>query len=145
MHKDITTCNIEVGWLVGFGFNSHLRQYLSLYRAVSQGKGGREERIDESKNVQTTTTRTYCKCSRPLPYCNPNCRTPQHWKFPSTIAPPDHPLCNIEKPGQKNRLGMVSNRLLGAGGLKLIILYWIQTLGLCICSGSKHLVRMKVS
>ena len=24
-------------------------------------------------------TRTYCKCSRPLPYCNPNCRTPRHW------------------------------------------------------------------
>ena len=41
----------------------------------------RRERIDESKNVQTTPTRNYCKCSRPLPYCNPNCRTPRHWKF----------------------------------------------------------------
>ena len=41
----------------------------------------RRERIDESKNVQTTPTRTYCKRSRPLPYCNPNCRTPRHWKF----------------------------------------------------------------
>ena len=42
------------------------------------------ERIDESKNIQTTPpppTRTYCKCSRPFPYCNPNCRTPRHWKF----------------------------------------------------------------
>ena len=39
------------------------------------------ERIDESKNVQTTPTRTYCKCSRPLPYCNPNGRTPRLWKF----------------------------------------------------------------
>ena len=37
--------------------------------------------IHESKNVQTTLTCTYCKCSRPLPYCNPNCRTPPHWKF----------------------------------------------------------------
>ena len=35
----------------------------------------RRERIDESKNVQTTLTRTYCKRSRPLLYCNPNCRT----------------------------------------------------------------------
>ena len=66
--------------LVGcFWFNVPLRQYFSLYRAVSQREGEREEkRIDESKNVQTPTTRTYCKCSRPLPYCNPNCRTPRH-------------------------------------------------------------------
>ena len=36
-------------------------------------------------------TRTYCKCSRPLPYCNPNCRTPQHQKFTQhhrTTRPP---------------------------------------------------------
>ena len=71
-----------VSWLVGcFGFNGPLRQYFSLYRAVSQREEERGERIDESKNVQTTPTRTYCKCSRPLPYCNPNCRTPRHWKF----------------------------------------------------------------
>ena len=71
------------GWLVGcFGFNGSLRQYFSLYRGVSQREGEREEkRIDESKNVQTTPTRTYYKRSRPLPYCNPNCRTPRHWKF----------------------------------------------------------------
>ena len=45
-----------VGWLVGcFGFNGPLRQYFSLYRAVSQREGEREEkRIDESKNVKTT-------------------------------------------------------------------------------------------
>ena len=28
--------------------------------------------IDERKNVQTAPTRAYCKCSRPLPYSNPN-------------------------------------------------------------------------
>ena len=66
-----------VGWLVGFGFNGPLRQYFSLYRAVSQREGERGERIDESKNVQTTPTRTYCKRNRPLHYCNPNCRTPR--------------------------------------------------------------------
>ena len=80
------------GWLVGcFGFNGPLRQYFSLYRAVSQREGEGRERIDESKNVQTTPTRTYCKRNRPLPYCNPNCRTPGTGSLPSTIAPPDHP------------------------------------------------------
>ena len=81
-----------VGWLVGcFGFNGPLRQYFSLYRAISQREGERRERIDESKNVQTTPTRTYCKRSRPLPYCNQNCRTPRHWKFTQrhrTTRPP---------------------------------------------------------
>ena len=48
--------------------------------------------IDESKNVQTTPTRTYCKHNRPLPYCHPNCRTPRHWKFTQyhrTTRPPE--------------------------------------------------------
>ena len=78
-------------WLVGcFGFNGPLRQYCSLYRAVSKERE-KEERIDESKNVQTTPTRTYCKRSRSLPYCNPNCRTPRHRKFTQghrTTRPP---------------------------------------------------------
>ena len=66
-------------WLVGcFGFKGPLRQYFSLYRAVSQREGERRERIDESKNVQTTPTCTYCKSNRPLPYCYQNCRTPRH-------------------------------------------------------------------
>ena len=79
-------------WLVGcFGFNGPLRLYFSLYRAVSQRAEEREERIDESKNIQTTPTRTYCKRNRPLPYCNQNCRTPRHWKFTQrhrTTRPP---------------------------------------------------------
>ena len=71
-----------VGWLVGcFGFHGPLRQYFNLYWAVSQREGEREERIDESKNVQTTPTRTYGKLNMPLPYLNQNCRTPRHWKF----------------------------------------------------------------
>ena len=83
-----------IGWLVGwFGFNGPLRQYFSLYRAVSQREGERRETIDESKNVQTTPTRTYCKRNRPLPYCNQNCRTPRHWKFTQhhrTTRPPPY-------------------------------------------------------
>ena len=63
--------------VVCFGFNGPLRQYFSLYRAFSQREGERGERTDESKNLQTT--RTYCKCNRPLPYYNRNCRTPRHW------------------------------------------------------------------
>ena len=50
---------IQVSWLVGWlvcclGFNGPLRQYFSLYRAVSQREGERGEKIDESKNVHTT-------------------------------------------------------------------------------------------
>ena len=34
-----------LGWLVGcFGFNSPLREYFSLYRAVSQREGDRGEK-----------------------------------------------------------------------------------------------------
>ena len=37
--------NLELGWLVGcFGFNGPLRQYFSLYRAVSQREGERGEK-----------------------------------------------------------------------------------------------------
>ena len=34
----------NLGWLVGFGFNGSLRQYFSLYRAVSQREGERGEK-----------------------------------------------------------------------------------------------------
>ena len=33
--------SLWVGWLVDFGFNGPLRQYFSLYRAVSQREGER--------------------------------------------------------------------------------------------------------
>ena len=60
-------------WLVScFGFNGPLRQYFSLYWAVSQRVRKKREKIDERKNVQTTPTRTYCKCNRPLSYYYPN-------------------------------------------------------------------------
>ena len=60
-------------WLVGcFWLNGPLRQYFSLYRAVSRRKGERKEITDERKNVQTTPTSIHCKRSRPLPYYDPN-------------------------------------------------------------------------
>ena len=91
-------------WLVDcFGFNGPLRQYFSLYLAVSQREGERGERIDESKNVQTTPTRTYCKRNRPMPYCNPNCRTPRHWKVTqqhrTTRPPPNHTEASVTNNG----------------------------------------------
>ena len=91
---EVRTQSREFGcWMVGcFGFNGPLGQYFSLYRTVSQKRERkRKERIDESKNVQTTPTCTSCKCSRPLPYCNQDCRTPRHWKFTQhhrTTRPP---------------------------------------------------------
>ena len=76
------------GWLVGcFGLNGPLRQYFSLYRAVSQREVERREVIDERKIVQTTPT-------RPLPYCNPNWKTPQHWKFTQHHRTTRSPPCN---------------------------------------------------
>ena len=39
-----TTEILDFGWLVGFGFNGPLRQYFSLYRAVSQREGERGEK-----------------------------------------------------------------------------------------------------
>ena len=51
----------------------------------------RRERIEESKNVQTTPTRTYCKRNRPLSYYHQNCRMPRDWKFTQdngTTRPP---------------------------------------------------------
>ena len=48
---------------------------------------------------------------------------------------------NCEAPQQTSRLGTVSNKLLG----DLKMFYWIQTLVLSFCSGSKHLVRLKMS
>ena len=48
LHYGKTTCMLVgwlVGWLVGcFGFNGPLRQYFSLYRAVSQREGERGEK-----------------------------------------------------------------------------------------------------
>ena len=70
-----------------------------LFQTVFQSISGhlpergrkRREKTEESKNDQTTPTRTYCKRNRPLPYYHPNCRTPRHWKIAQghrTTRPP---------------------------------------------------------
>ena len=76
---------IWVGWLVGcFGFNDPLRQYFSLYRAVSQ-------REDKSKNVQTTPLAPAASAVGPCPTVIQTVGRPGTGSLPSTFAPPDHP------------------------------------------------------
>ena len=50
----------------------------------------------ESKNVQTTPTRTHCKRRRPLPYSSKLVGRPGSGSLPSTIAPPDQPLDKMD-------------------------------------------------
>ena len=77
-------------WLVGcFGFNDPLRKYFSLYRAVSQREGERGERIDESKNVQTTPPTPTASAIGPCPTVTKIVGRPGTGSLPSTIAPPD--------------------------------------------------------
>ena len=80
------------GWLVGcFGFNGPLTQYFSLYRAVSQREGERRERIDESKNVQTTPPAPTASEIGPCPTVIKIVGRPGTGSLSSTIAPPVHP------------------------------------------------------
>ena len=53
------------------------------------------EMIVESKNVQTTPTRTYCKRNRPLPTIIIQIvGRPGTGSLPKAIAPPHHPQQN---------------------------------------------------
>ena len=92
-YRYIYFASILIKWIVFWDNNKLIntydiiRFYCLLYLLAQSISGrlpkrgrSRGERIDESKNVQTTPTRTYCKRNRPLPYCNQNCRTPRHWK-----------------------------------------------------------------
>ena len=78
-------------WLVVLGLTA-LWDSISVYIGPSpKEREKRREKIEKSKNVQTTPTRTYCKRNRLLPYYHPNCRTPRHWKFTKdnrTTRPP---------------------------------------------------------
>ena len=58
-----------VGWFVGcLGFNGPLRQYFSLYRAVSQREGERGEKmIDESKMSKQPPTAPTTSAVGPCP------------------------------------------------------------------------------
>ena len=96
---------VREGWLVGcFGFNGPFRQYFSLYRAVSQREGERRERIDESKNVQTTPPAPTASAIGPCPTVIKIVGRPGTGSLPSTIAPPDHLLVREGDPQGKINL-----------------------------------------
>ena len=66
-HFSFLSPSLWVEWLVGcFGLNGPLRQYFSLYQAVSQRQGEREGR-DESKRVQTTPPAPTASAVGPCP------------------------------------------------------------------------------
>ena len=69
--------------------------FQSISRRLTERRRKRREKIEESKNVQTTPTFTFCKHNRPLHYYHPNCRTRRHWKFTqghrTTRPPPSYP------------------------------------------------------
>ena len=94
MYKHTLLFYFAAGWLVGWLFWVYgpLRQYFSLYQAVSQREGEREERIDESKNVQTTPPAPTASAIGPCPTVIKIVERPGTGSLPSTIAPPDHPL-----------------------------------------------------
>ena len=84
---------ICLSWLVGcFGFNGPLRQYFSLYRAVSQREGERGEkgwmRIKTSKQPPPAPT---ASAVGPCPTVIQSVGRPGTGSLPSTFAPPDHP------------------------------------------------------
>ena len=79
-------------WLVGcFGLNGPLRQYFSLYRAVSQREGERKEVIDERKMSKQPPPAPTASAVGPCPTGLQTVGRPGTGSSPSTIAPPDHP------------------------------------------------------
>ena len=91
-----------VGWLVGcFGFNGPLRQYFSLYQAVSQREGEREEkgqmRAKMSKQPPPAPT---ASAVGPCPTVIKIVGRPGTGSLPSTFAPPDHPQGQLSVTGE---------------------------------------------
>ena len=88
-----------VGWLIWA-----YRPFETVFQSISgrlPERGSKKREMIERKNVQTTPTRTYmyCRRSRPLPYYNPNCRTPRYWEFTQdhrTTRPPPYCFTDIE-------------------------------------------------
>ena len=71
-------------WLAGLGFNGHLRQYFSLYRAYPK------EREKEEMSKQPPPEPT-ASAVGPCPTLIQNVGRHGTGSLSSTIAPPDHP------------------------------------------------------
>ena len=79
-----------VGWLLGL--NGLLRQYFSLYRAVSQREGERREKTEESKNSEQPPPAPTTSAIGPCPTMIRIAGRPGTGSLLRTSAPPDHLL-----------------------------------------------------
>ena len=92
------TARCRLIWLVGcFGFNGPLRQYSSLYRAVSQREGEKGEkgqmRVKMSKQPPPSpTASTIGPCSTIIRIVG----RPDPGSLPRTLAPPNRPRCRLK-------------------------------------------------
>ena len=68
----------ELGLVGCLGFNDPLRQYFSLYRAVSQRGRKKRQKIDKRKNVQTSPPAPTASAIGPCPTIIQISRTPRH-------------------------------------------------------------------
>ena len=69
-------------WLISyFGFNDPLRQYFSLYRAVSQRGRKKRKKIDERKMFKQPPTAPTASAIVHCPTIFQISGTPRHWKF----------------------------------------------------------------
>ena len=87
-------CTALIGWLVVLGLTAFEIVFQSISGRLPKSGRKKKEMIDETKNVQTTPTRTFCKRSRPLSYSNPNKQDalalqvyPAPSRHPTTPAP----------------------------------------------------------
>ena len=81
-----------VGWFVVFGLTALLKQYVSLYRAVSQRERERGEKRWRSVNMsKQPPSKPTAKRNRPLPYYYQIVGRPGTGSLPRTIAPLNHP------------------------------------------------------
>ena len=104
IHKIYTYTTGRVGWLVGcYGLNGPLRQYFSLYRAVSQREEERTEmgQMREKMSKQPPPAPT-ASAVGPCPTVIQIVGRPGTGSLPSTIAPPDHPTTGREIRKDKN-------------------------------------------
>ena len=82
----------SVGWLVVLGLTA-LWDNISVYIGPSpKERENKGERIDESKNVQTTPPAPTASALGPCPTVIQIVGRPGTGSLPSTIAQPDHPL-----------------------------------------------------
>ena len=83
----LSELQIRVGWLNGcFGLNGPLRQYFSLYRAVSQREVEKGEKMSKHPPHRLQEQWALALLLSEL------VGRPGKGSLPSTIAPPDHPL-----------------------------------------------------